>query len=115
MTIRRWSMLLLGSFLGLMPSVAVAQATQSQTSSSCSPNLHESNNNSITIGGDCRQNVVVNNTYNGPVYQDVHSQTSPRNQEQIPDSESGSGLINLNPRQLPPISTPEQRTRYQNR
>lgn len=67
MTIQRWNTLLLISFVGLVPTVAIAQTTQSQTHSVCSPNLNESDNNSVMIAGNCSQ-TIVNNVYNGPVY-----------------------------------------------
>lgn len=67
MTIKKWNVLLLSSFVCLIPAAVNAQTTQSQSQSVCSPNLNESNNNAMTIGGDCSQ-TIVNNTYNGPVY-----------------------------------------------
>lgn len=64
MIIQRWNALLLISFVGLVPTVAIAQTNQSQTHSVCSPNLSESNNNSMTVEGNCSQtNYEINNQY----------------------------------------------------
>lgn len=70
MLFRRWNMLLLSSFVVLIPSVTLAQTNQSQTQSVCSPNLNGSDNNSVTVEGDCSQ-TIINNIYNGPVYNSI--------------------------------------------
>lgn len=64
--IQRWDVLLLSGFFCLIPTVAIAQTSQSQTQSACSPNLNESNDNQITIG-NCSQTHITN-IYNAPVH-----------------------------------------------
>ena len=69
----RWNILLLSSCIIVIPTVAVAQTSQNQAHTVCSLNSNESNNNQMTVEGDCNQTNITN-IYNGPVYTSVPEQ-----------------------------------------
>ena len=104
----RCPQLIIAGLFVLLPLSSDAEATEINT---CSPGYEQSNNNGFTVRGNCETTVITNNHYYyGHSSEDVHNNREERQQIAPANSNSDhSSLINLEPRQLPALSTQPQR------